>query len=141
MLPYLGHFRSQSIANCCAPLCGSPRRHCRGGGCGRADPSVAPATPRRRLKRDGPARAFPSAEGRLAIGELVEVQLATFYICQECRFAAVVPIAAGSIGGRRLGSNGCRSTVCATPSTISSAIASPVAGALRIPQTLCPVAT
>src|SRR5262245_8358652 len=34
-----------------------------------------------------------------------------------------------------------RSTVRATPSTINSAIASPVAGAFRIPQTLCPVAT
>jgi hypothetical protein len=62
------------------------------------------------------------------------------FVCHECRFAAAAPIAFGSTGGRRLGSNGRRSTLCATPSTISSAIASPVAGALRIPQTLCPVA-
>jgi 7-keto-8-aminopelargonate synthetase-like enzyme len=62
-------------------------------------------------------------------------------VCHECKFAAIAPIASGSTGGRRFGSNRRRSTLCATPSTISSAIASPVAGALRIPQTLCPVAT
>ena len=49
--------------------------------------------------------------------------------------------AAGSSGRRRAGSNGDRSTVRARPSAISSAIASPVAGAFRMPQTLWPVAT
>ena len=39
------------------------------------------------------------------------------------------------------GSNGAKSTVRAWPSMISSAIASPVAGALSMPQTLWPVAT
>src|SRR4029077_9819016 len=43
-------------------------------------------------------------------------------------------------GGNRAGSKAERSTERARPSTISSAIASPVAGALRIPQTLWPVA-
>src|SRR5277367_154548 len=45
---------------------------------------------------------------------------------------------AGSKGDMRRGLNGVKSTVWAMPSTISSAIASPVAGALRTPQTLCP---
>jgi hypothetical protein len=48
---------------------------------------------------------------------------------------------AGSSGGKRRGANGARSTRCAPPSMISSAIASPVAGALSMPQTLWPVAT
>lgn len=39
------------------------------------------------------------------------------------------------------GSNAFRSTVCALPSRMSSDRASPVPGALRIPHTLCPVAT
>ncbi len=43
-------------------------------------------------------------------------------------------------GGSRAGSKAERSTERAAPSIISSAIASPVAGALRIPQTLWPVA-
>jgi hypothetical protein len=43
---------------------------------------------------------------------------------------------AGSNGGRRPGANGVRSTCRATPSRISSLIASPVAGALSMPQTL-----
>ena len=43
--------------------------------------------------------------------------------------------------GRRAGSNRRRSTCSVAPATISSAIASPLAGALRMPQTLCPVAT
>ena len=42
----------------------------------------------------------------------------------------------GPRAARRAGSNGERSTVRAFPSRISSAIASPVAGALRMPQTL-----
>jgi hypothetical protein len=41
----------------------------------------------------------------------------------------------------RSSANGDRSTVRAFPSTITSASASPVAGALRMPQTLWPVAT
>lgn len=41
----------------------------------------------------------------------------------------------------RLGANGARSTHAAPPSSSSSDIASPVAGALSIPQQLCPVAT
>ena len=48
---------------------------------------------------------------------------------------------AGSKAGKRPGLKGFKSAVWAAPSTISSAIASPVAGALRMPQTLCPVAT
>ena len=56
----------------------------------------------------------------------------------RCRRGADSP---GSSGGRREGSNGDRSTERARPSAISSAIASPVAGAFRMPQTLCPVAT
>jgi hypothetical protein len=47
----------------------------------------------------------------------------------------------GSSAGSLIGSNGARSMLCAAPSAINSAIASPVAGELRIPQTLCPVAT
>src|SRR5918993_1143830 len=42
---------------------------------------------------------------------------------------------------KRAGSNADRSTVLAQPSSTNSAIASPVAGAFRMPQTLCPVAT
>ena len=41
----------------------------------------------------------------------------------------------------RIGSKGFRSMREETPSAISSASASPVAGPLRMPQTLCPVAT
>jgi hypothetical protein len=48
---------------------------------------------------------------------------------------------AGSSGGNRPGANGARSTCRAPPSRISSLIASPVAGALSMPQTLWPVAT
>jgi hypothetical protein len=48
---------------------------------------------------------------------------------------------AGSSGGKRLGAKGVRSTCRAAPSRISSLIASPVAGALSMPQTLWPVAT
>ena len=48
---------------------------------------------------------------------------------------------AGSSGWSRVGSKGVRSVLRAPPSAISSAKASPVAGALRIPHTLCPVAT
>ena len=47
----------------------------------------------------------------------------------------------GSRTARRAGSNGERSMVRAFPSRTSSATASPVAGALRMPQTLWPVAT
>ena len=47
----------------------------------------------------------------------------------------------GSSGRNRPGSNGARSTLRARPSAISSAMASPVAGPLRMPQTLCPDAT
>ena len=47
----------------------------------------------------------------------------------------------GSRRGSRAGSKGVRSVVRATPPAISSASASPVAGALRMPLTLCPVAT
>jgi hypothetical protein len=47
----------------------------------------------------------------------------------------------GSSGLSRIGSKGVRSVLSATPSAISSARASPVAGALRMPQTLWPVAT
>ena len=47
----------------------------------------------------------------------------------------------GLSGRSRVGSKGLRSVVRATPSAISSARASPVAGALRMPQTLWPVAT
>ena len=54
--------------------------------------------------------------------------------------AARIRSRAGSTGGIRAGLNGPRSTVRARPSTISSVTASPVAGALRMPQTLCPVA-
>src|SRR5262249_17356090 len=43
---------------------------------------------------------------------------------------------AGSSGGKRPGANGARSTWRAAPSMISSLIASPVAGALSMPQTL-----
>jgi hypothetical protein len=46
-----------------------------------------------------------------------------------------------SRGGKRHGANGVRSTRFAAPSRISSLIASPVTGALSIPQTLWPVAT
>jgi len=48
---------------------------------------------------------------------------------------------AGSSGSKRSGANGARSTCRAAPSRISSLIASPVAGALSMPQTLWPVAT
>jgi hypothetical protein len=48
---------------------------------------------------------------------------------------------ARSRGGSRAGSNGDKSMVVAVPSRISSATASAVAGAFRMPQTLCPVAT
>ena len=48
---------------------------------------------------------------------------------------------AGSSGSKRPGANGARSTCRAAPSRISSLIASPVAGALSMPQTLWPVAT
>ena len=48
----------------------------------------------------------------------------------------VMATRAGSKVARRAGSNGDRSTVRDVPSRISSAIASPVAGALRMPQTL-----
>jgi hypothetical protein len=47
----------------------------------------------------------------------------------------------GLRAGRRAGSKGARSIVFAAPSRISSAIASAVAGAFRMPQTLWPVAT
>ena len=47
---------------------------------------------------------------------------------------------AGSSARNRAGSNGDRSVLLAAPSAISSAKASPVAGALRIPHTLWPVA-
>jgi hypothetical protein len=47
----------------------------------------------------------------------------------------------GSSGRSRVGSKGVRSVLPATPSAISSARASPVAGALRMPHTLWPVAT
>ena len=43
---------------------------------------------------------------------------------------------AGSNGGKRLGAKGVRSMCRAAPSRISSLIASPVAGALSMPQTL-----
>jgi hypothetical protein len=46
----------------------------------------------------------------------------------------------GSSGWRRTGSKGVRSVLRATPSAISSARASPVAGALSMPQTLWRVA-
>jgi len=49
--------------------------------------------------------------------------------------------APGAAGGNRAGSKAARSTVALAPSTISSASASPVAGAFRIPQTLWAVAT
>jgi hypothetical protein len=48
---------------------------------------------------------------------------------------------AGSSGGKRPGANGARSTRRASPSMISSPIASLVAGALSMPQTPWPVAT
>jgi len=48
---------------------------------------------------------------------------------------------AGSSGGKRPGANSARSTRCAAPSRINSLIASPVAGALSMPQTLWPAAT
>ena len=63
----------------------------------------------------------------------------TFWL-QSAQAAIPLVHRAGSRRGRRPGSNGARSTVLAAPSTISPAIASPVAGALRMPQTLCPVA-
>jgi hypothetical protein len=47
----------------------------------------------------------------------------------------------GSSGRSLTGSNGVRSVLRACPSAISSASASPVAGALRMPQTLWPDAT
>src|SRR5215469_14029777 len=47
----------------------------------------------------------------------------------------------GSKRRRRIGSKGVKSLIRVTPSPISSAKASPVAGALRMPQTLWPVAT
>lgn len=47
----------------------------------------------------------------------------------------------GSSARSRIGSNGARSMLRAAPSAINSARASPVAGALRMPQTLWPVAT
>ena len=46
----------------------------------------------------------------------------------------------GSMASSRAGSNAERSTALVVTSMISSATASPVAGALRIPQTPCPVA-
>jgi hypothetical protein len=55
-------------------------------------------------------------------------------------YSASVGSRVASNGSRRAGSNGDRSTTLAAPSTIRSAIASPVAGALRMPQTLWPVA-
>jgi len=48
---------------------------------------------------------------------------------------------AGSSGRRRPGAKGAKSTWRALPSRISSLIASPVAGAFSMPQTLWPVAT
>lgn len=60
-------------------------------------------------------------------------------VCRADRIARdgyPVRIIAGSSGGRRAGSNGARSVVFAVPSAINSAIASPVAGALRMPHTL-----
>jgi hypothetical protein len=47
----------------------------------------------------------------------------------------------GASGFIRSKANGVRLIVCAAPSRMSSAMASPVAGAFRMPQTLCPVAT
>src|SRR4029453_4688519 len=47
----------------------------------------------------------------------------------------------GSSGRSLTGSNGVRSVLTALPSAISSASASPVAAALRMPQTWWPVAT
>ena len=47
----------------------------------------------------------------------------------------------GSKGSSRIGSKGVKSVLQVTPSAISSANASPLAGALSMPQTLCPVAT
>jgi hypothetical protein len=42
---------------------------------------------------------------------------------------------------KRAGSNADRSTLLLLPRTMSSAIASPVAGPFRMPQQECPVAT
>jgi hypothetical protein len=54
-----------------------------------------------------------------------------------CALRAAAPrTRAGSSGGKRAGANGARSTRRAAPSRISSLIASPVAGALSMPQTL-----
>ena len=57
------------------------------------------------------------------------------------RYQAPALSRAGSKGRSRAGSKADKSMLRAAPSTISSAIASPVAGALRMPQTLWPVAT
>jgi hypothetical protein len=62
-------------------------------------------------------------------------------ICSPTAYPEAPRRRAGSSGGKRPGANGARSTRRAAPSMISSPIASPVAGALSMPQTLWPVAT
>jgi hypothetical protein len=57
------------------------------------------------------------------------------------RLSALVRSRVESNGATRAGSKAARSKLRAAPSKINSLTASPVAGALRIPQTLWPVAT
>jgi hypothetical protein len=91
-----------------------------------------------------------NGEGRITIldkGMLMPVQISSSYwypLLARVRrnvFIQEPRRRAGSSGGKRRGANGARSTCRAAPSMISSLIASPVAGALSMPQTLWPVAT
>jgi hypothetical protein len=120
-----------------------PRRQsveCRGVGAGwHADGRIrygSPAAPglstllSRQRTRDYPTRTAGNAVPALRAGVSGEDSPAQTRLSR-----------AGSSVGSRAGSKRRRSTLPASPSVISSAIASPVAGALRMPQTLWPVAT
>ena len=121
------------------------------------NPSQTPAAPRAPMRgygqRDHGRRTEPSFSRRgsshsrpLAPGE----ERACARLAQAPEAARLVDDTrgsdgprrrAGSSGGKRPGANGARSMRCAAPSRINSLIASPVAGALSMPQTLWPAAT
>jgi hypothetical protein len=103
-------------------------------------------SPQRHRSRDG-ATGLDADQKFLDKGMLMPVQISSSYwypLLARVRrnvFIQEPRRRAGSSGGKRPGANGARSTCRAAPSMISSLIASPVAGALSMPQTLWPVAT
>src|SRR4051794_1258618 len=100
----------------------------------RPQPAGQPEPVASGLEGDGDARDLAPRLGRLAPPALEQAQ-------QRRRISRELLQRVARNPAKRPKSNRVRSTVRAPVSTIDSAMASPVAGAFRMPQTLCSVAT